>query len=62
METYYENALAALILATLISGPAFTQTTAAASNGGRGANQSGQNYNGYYRGYPLEEWYRTDGW
>src|SRR6516162_751048 len=36
--------------------------TAAASNGGRGANQSGQNYNGYYRGYPLEEWYRTDGW
>jgi hypothetical protein len=28
----------------------------------RDATQWEQNYNGYYRGYPLEDWYRTDGW
>ena len=28
----------------------------------RDATQWKQNYNGYYRGYPLEDWYRTDGW
>jgi hypothetical protein len=54
--------ITALALATLIAAPAFTQSAAAASKAGRDAGQSGQNSNGYYRGYPLEEWYRTDGW
>jgi hypothetical protein len=54
--------IAALALATLIAEPAFIQSAAAAPRAGRDASQSGQNYNGYYRGYPLEEWYRTDGW
>ena len=50
----------ALALATLIAAPAFTQSAAAAR--ARDASQREQNYNGYYRGYPLEDWYRTDGW
>jgi hypothetical protein len=50
----------ALALATLIAAPAFTQSAAAAR--ARDASQWEQNYNGYYRGYPLEDWYRTDGW
>jgi hypothetical protein len=24
--------------------------------------QPGQGYDGTYRGYPLSDWYRTDGW
>jgi hypothetical protein len=54
--------IAVLALATLIAAPAFTQSAAAAPNAGRDASPSGQNYNGYYRGYPLEDWYRTDSW
>jgi hypothetical protein len=54
--------IAALALATLMAAPAFTPSAAAATNAGRGASQSGQSDNGYYRGYPLEQWYRTDGW
>jgi hypothetical protein len=42
--------IAALALATLIAAPAFTPSAAAATNAGRNASQSGQNYNGYYRG------------
>jgi hypothetical protein len=49
----------ALALATLIAAPAFTKSAAAAR--ARDASQWEQNYNGYYRGYPLEDWYRTDG-
>jgi hypothetical protein len=49
---------AALALATLIAAPAFTRPAAAA----RARDAREQNYNGYYRGYPLEDWYRTDGW
>jgi len=47
-------------LATLIAAPAFTKSAVAAR--ARDASQWEQNYNGYYRGYPLEDWYRTDGW
>jgi hypothetical protein len=64
--------IAALALAALIAAPSFTQPAAAARKAGGDAAaahkagpdacQSGQNYNGCYRGYPLEEWYRTDGW
>jgi hypothetical protein len=54
--------IAALALTTLIAAPAFTQSAAAATNAGRDASQLGQNSNGYYRGYPLEDWYRTDSW
>jgi hypothetical protein len=54
--------ITALALATLIIAPAFTQSAAAARNGGPDAGQSGQNSNGYYQGYPLEDWYRTDTW
>ena len=49
-----------LTLATLIAAPAFTQSAAAAR--ARDAGQWEQNYNGYYRGYPLKDWYTTDGW
>jgi hypothetical protein len=24
--------------------------------------QPGQGYDGTYQGYPLSDWYRTDGW
>jgi hypothetical protein len=51
--------LTALALATFTT--AFIQP-AAARNAGRNTSQSGQSYNGYYRGYPLEDWYRTDSW
>jgi hypothetical protein len=50
----------ALALATLIAAPAFTKSAAAAR--ARDASQWEQNYNGYYRGYALEDWYRTGGW
>jgi hypothetical protein len=43
--------IAALALATLIAVPAFIQSAAAAPGAG-----------GYYQGYPLEQWYRPDGW
>jgi hypothetical protein len=52
--------ITALVLATVVCAPAFIQP-AAARNTAAEANRSGQN-NGYYRGYPLEDWYRTDSW
>jgi hypothetical protein len=51
----------ALVLATVVSAPPFIQP-AAARNPAAEANWSGQNNNGYYRGYPLEDWYKTDSW
>jgi hypothetical protein len=54
--------IAALALATLVAAPAFTQSAAAATSARRDTSQSGQNSNGYYRGYPLEDWYRPDSW
>jgi hypothetical protein len=53
--------ITALVLATVVCAPAFIQP-AAARNTAAEANRSGQNNNGYYRGYPLEDWYRTDSW
>jgi hypothetical protein len=52
--------ITALVLA-IVYAPAFIQP-AAARNTAAEANRSGQNNNGYYRGYPLEDWYRTDSW
>jgi hypothetical protein len=55
----------ALALAALIAAPAFTQSAAAAPKVSRAAAQSaqsGKSGSGYYRGYPLEQWYRTDTW
>ena len=48
----------ALAMATLIAAPAFTKSAVAAR--ARDASQWEQNF--YYRGYPPEDWYRTDGW
>ena len=53
--------ITALVLATVVCAPAFIQP-AAARNTAAAANRSGQSNNGYYRGYPLEDWYRTDSW
>ena len=53
--------IAVLAFVTFIAAPAFIEP-AAARSAGRDASQSGQNHNGYYRGYPLEDWYRTDSW
>ena len=51
--------LGLLALAILISA---TQSVAAAPRDRRDAGQSGQNSAGTYKGYPLSQWYRTDGW
>ena len=57
-----KTVIAALTLAILIVAPAFAPSATAAIYAGRNASQSGQNDNGYYRGYPLEDWYRADSW
>jgi hypothetical protein len=46
---------AALILAMAIASPALAQRA-------HSAPQQGYQQNGYYNGYPLSEWYRTDEW
>jgi hypothetical protein len=51
--------IAALALAALI---ATTQSAAAAPGDRRDVGQPGQGYDGTYNGYPLSDWYRTDGW
>ncbi|MBV8321252.1 MAG: hypothetical protein JO049_11330 [Hyphomicrobiales bacterium] len=51
--------ITALALATLI---AATQSAAAAPGDRRDVGQPGQGYDGTYQGYPLSDWYRTDGW
>jgi hypothetical protein len=53
--------ITALVLVTIVGTTAFIKP-AAARNTAPAANRSGQNNNGYYRGYPLEDWYRTDSW
>ena len=53
--------ITALMFTTVVCAPAFIQP-AAARNTAAEANRSRQNNNGYYRGYPLEDWYRTDSW
>ncbi len=51
--------ITALALAALI---AATQSAAAAPGDRRDVGQPGQGYDGTYQGYPLSDWYRTDGW
>ena len=51
--------IAALALAVLI---AATQSATAAPGDRRDVGQPGQGYDGTYQGYPLSDWYRTDGW
>ena len=52
--------IAALTLATLIV-PALLASAQAAPRSER-SHAAGQNSGGTYQGYPLSEWYRTDGW
>ena len=51
--------ITALALAALI---AATQSAAAEPGDRRDIGQPGQGYEGTYLGYPLSDWYRTDGW
>jgi hypothetical protein len=51
--------ITALALAILISATLFV---AAAPRDRRDAGQSRQGSEGTYKGYPLSQWYRTDGW
>jgi hypothetical protein len=44
--------VAAAILAMAIASPALAQR--------QSAPQQGQQSNGYYNGYPLQDWYRDD--
>jgi hypothetical protein len=53
--------IAALTLATLVIAPALFGSAQAAPRHERG-DAAGQNSGGTYQGYPLSEWYRTDGW
>jgi hypothetical protein len=53
--------IAALTLATFVFAPVALASAHAASRTERG-NAAGENAGGTYQGYPLSEWYRTDGW
>jgi hypothetical protein len=53
--------IAALTLASLVIAPALLASAQAAPRSERG-DAAGQNSGGTYQGYPLSEWYRTDGW
>jgi hypothetical protein len=59
MEPTMKLLITALALAALI---AATQSAAAAPGDRRDVGQPGQGYDGTYQGYPLSDWYRTDGW
>ena len=59
MEPTMKLFITALALAALI---AATQSAAAAPGDRRDVGQPGQGYDGTYQGYPLSDWYRTDGW
>ncbi|HEU4357852.1 MAG TPA: hypothetical protein VFR54_05300 [Xanthobacteraceae bacterium] len=47
--------VATVILAMAAVSPALAQRA-------QSAPQQGYQQNGYYNGYPLQEWYRTDEW
>ncbi|HKF11184.1 MAG TPA: hypothetical protein VKB89_21080 [Xanthobacteraceae bacterium] len=47
--------VATVILAMAAVSPALAQR-------GQSAPQQDYQQNGYYNGYPLQEWYRTDEW
>jgi opacity protein-like surface antigen len=49
--------VAAAILAMAIASPALAQRAQSAPQQGHQSEQRG-----YYRGYPLQEWYRDDSW
>jgi hypothetical protein len=49
--------VATAILVMAIASPALAQRTQSAPQQGYQSEQ-----NGYYKGYPLQEWYRTDEW
>ena len=49
--------IAALTLATLIVGPAFASSAAAARNPRHDSAPAKQNYDPIYKGYPLSKWY-----
>ena len=55
MEKIMKTLFATLILAMAIASPALAQRA-------QSAPQQGYQQNGYYNGYPLSEWYRTDEW
>jgi hypothetical protein len=63
MERTMKTLITALALAALI---ATTQSAAAEPGDRRDIGQPGQGpgqgYEGTYQGYPLSDWYRTDGW
>jgi hypothetical protein len=50
-----------LTLATFVFAPVALALAHAAPRTERG-NAAGENAGGTYQGYPLSEWYRTDGW
>ncbi len=52
-EKIMKTVFATLILAIAIASPALAQRA-------QSAPQQGYQQNGYYNGYPLSEWYRTD--
>ena len=49
--------IAAVILAIAAASPALAQRVRSAPQQSYQAQQ-----NGYYNGYPLQDWYRTDEW
>ena len=54
-EKHMKTLLATVILAMAIASPALAQRAPSGA-------QQGYQQNGTYNGYPLSEWYRTDGW
>src|SRR5438445_191155 len=54
-EKIMKTVFATLILAIAIASPALAQRS-------QSAPKQGYQQNGYYNGYPLSEWYRTDEW
>jgi len=57
MLTKITMALVALaMLATAVVSPALAQSAPS------GVQQGARNSGGFYHGYPLSEWYRTDSW
>ena len=54
-EKIMKTLFATLVLAMTIASPALAQRA-------QSAPQQGYQQNGYYNGYPLSEWYRTDEW
>jgi hypothetical protein len=56
-EKTMKTLIATAILAMAIASPALAQRAQSAPQQGYQSQQ-----NGYYNGYPLQDWYRTDEW